>query len=199
MKRLLMILLVLGLSVPAIADVFVYNIKLSGVYFENEDEGWVKSKPSGTSYLVIQKNDGSDSINIWVIETWKDQQEDEDTDKMTTVKFYSVDGPSNISFLETLVSKKNTWLAEGDLVDYKHIMLWGQTKSANINSTQYTVAGSLSGYLVCGDISDDEVGGYTVSLKLNATITKVLMDGEADLANAIVDYFESTLGYEQGF
>ena len=83
MKRLLLVLLVLGLSVPAIADVFVYNTKQSGVEFEYDSDAnhgngaWVYSSTSGrTGYLVVQVDDinSPDSINIWAFHTYKEER-----------------------------------------------------------------------------------------------------------------------------
>jgi hypothetical protein len=195
MKRLLLVLLVLGLSVPAIADVFVYNFKKSGVEFENDGDAWIKSpKSSDTTYVVIQVDSNSpDSINIWSVDTSKGK----DPDTGETFKTYTVDGPSTVSFLQTPIAKKNTWIIEGTLDDSTRLMLSGQTKLTKISSQMYTVAAALSGYSIYGSIDGEDLVGATISLTLNATITKVMVSSDEDIAGAIDDYFHG-LGYDPG-
>jgi hypothetical protein len=199
MKKWLLVLLVLGLAVPAIADVFVYNFKLGGVYFEQDDEGnWVRSKPEGdTLYFVIQVDSNSpDSVNIRVIDTWKEKD-----DEGVMHKYYTIDGPYTISFLQTLIARKNTWIIEGTTSDEDNtrIMVSGQAKLKKIGTPTYTVAATLTGYLIYGNIESQEVGGHTVSLKLNSKITTALVSSDADVTGAIDAYFgEDGLGYEPG-
>jgi len=200
MKRLLLVLLVLGLSVPAIADVFVYNFKQSGVElaYNADTDAWVQSKPGHTTYVVVQVDSNSpDSVNIWSIDTWKEKDTDED-DKPITIKYYTVDGPSTVSFLQTPIAKKNVWIVEGTLDDSTRLMLSGQSKSTKIGTTKYIVAATLSGYSIYGSIDEEDLVGGTISLTLNSTITKVLVSSDDDVDGAISDYFENTLGYTQG-
>jgi hypothetical protein len=209
-----MVLLVLGLSVPAIADVFVYNLKQGGVGFvydesANDGEGaWVHPPTSDdttfghTMYLVIQVDreaETLDSIDILTIDTWKEKDTDEN-DKPITVKYYSVSDSDTINFVETPVAKKNTWLAEGILESSNtHVMLSGQTKSTKIGDTKYVVAATLSGYQISGDIASQDISGGTASLTLNSKFTlyvqQQMNDGE-DVGTAINGYVEDVLGYE---
>jgi hypothetical protein len=207
MKKWLLVLLVLGLSVPAIADVFVYNFKQSGVdfYYDGDVDAWVKSKSGGgTTYVVVQVDSdyaNATDINIWSIDTWKEKETDEDTGKTITIKYYSVDGPYTMSFLQTLIAKKTMWIVEGDVGDEynSRIMLSGQAKSTKIGTVNYIVAATLSGYSIDGSIGSGDVEGGTVSLKLNSTITKALVASDEDVLGAIDSYFgEDGLGYEPG-
>jgi len=198
MKRLLLVLLVLGLSVPAIADVFVYNLKQSGVEFgyNADKDAWAPTKSSYVSYVVIQVDSNSpDSVNIWAIDTWKEK----DADTGETTKYYTVDGPYTISFLQTTIAKKNTWIAEGISSDQSNtrVMVSGQAKSTKIGTDTYTVAATLSGYAIFGDIADEDVGGGPVSLTLNSKITTALVSSDADVPGAISNYFDG-LGYVSG-
>ncbi|MGA2171853.1 MAG: hypothetical protein ABSG82_02410 [Sedimentisphaerales bacterium] len=203
MKRLLLVLLVLGLSVPAVANVFVYNLKQSGVEFEynadtKDGEGaWVQSpKSSDTEYVVIQVDSNSpDSVNIYSINT----QKGKDPDTGEAYKNYTVDGPYTISFLQTTIAK-NMWIVEGTLDDgyNTRITLSGQAKSSKIGSHTYTVAAALSGYSIYGSINDNQdIGGGPVSLTLNSKITTALVSSDADVIGAIDTYFQG-LGYEPG-
>jgi hypothetical protein len=192
-----MVLLVLGLSVPAIADVFVYSFKLSGAELEyNADtDAWVQVKPSNHTYVVIQVDSNSpDSVNIWSIDTWKEK----DTDTGETTKYYTVTGPDTVNFLQTLIAKKNMWIVEGTLSDSTRFMLSGQTKSTKIGSQTYTVAATLNGYSIYGDIESEDLVGGTLSLTLNSKVTAALAAlDEEDVAIAIDDYFQG-LEYEPG-
>jgi len=198
MKRLLLVLLVLGLSVPAIADVFVYNLKQSGVEFgyNADKDAWGPTKSSYVSYVVIQVDSNSpDSVNIYSINT----QKGKDPDTGEAYKNYTVDGPYTISFLQTTIAK-NMWIVEGTLDDgyNTRITLSGQAKSSKIGSHTYTVAAALSGYSIYGSINDNQdIGGGPVSLTLNSKITTALVSSDADVIGAIDTYFQG-LGYEPG-
>jgi hypothetical protein len=200
MKRLLLVLLVLGLSVPAIADVFVYNLKQSGVEFgyDEDKDAWAPKKSSYVSYVVIQVDISASDVNIWAIDTWKEKDTDED-DTPITVKYYTIDGPYTISFLQTTIAKKNTWIVEGISSDEYNtrIMVSGQEKLTKIGTENYTVAATLTGYAIYGDIESQDVGGGPLSLKLNSTITNkilVALASSDEIESAISYYFESEAG-----
>lgn len=202
MKRLLVVLLALGLSVPAMAqstdvNAFVYNLKQSGVEFEYDSgtSAWVKSPKSNHTFYVVVEVDGSapTSINLWSVETWKEK------DAGVTTNYYTKEGPSDINFIETPIANKMMWIASGDVGNNTLIMVSGQAKLKKIGTTTYTVAATMSGYAIFGDIEPDEdIGGNTVSLTLNPKITtalvaQVLIDS-GDVDSAISDYLEG-LGY----
>ncbi|MGD0571748.1 MAG: hypothetical protein ABSB11_01855 [Sedimentisphaerales bacterium] len=200
MKRLLVILLALGLSVPAMAHsggVLVYNLKQSGVEFEyNSDANtWAQSPKSNHShYLVIEMDSNSPgSINLWSVETWKG----------VTTNYYTAEGPADINFTETSTASKTIWIISdifssgGSPV---HIMVSGQAKPTKIGTGTYTVAAAMSGYVIFGDIiPDGDVGAGTLSMTLNpkATIalTALVLNGDVD--SAINDYLTG-LGYVPG-
>ncbi len=206
MKRLLVVLLALGLSVPAMAHsggVLVYNLKQSGVEFEYDSDAnaWAQSPKSNHShYLVIELDSNSPgSINLWSVETWKEK------DAGVTINYYTAEGPADINFTETSTASKTIWIisdifSSGD--SSVHIMVSGQAKSTKIGTGTYTVAAAMSGYVIFGDIPDGDVGAGTLSLTLNpkATIalTAQVQNDSGDIDSAISDYFENVLGYEPG-
>jgi len=206
MKRLVLVLLVLGLSVPAIADVFVYNSSFkSGVEFkyDGDKDAWGQLKVSGSAYVVVRVDSNSpNDVDIWSIDTWEEKDTDED-DKPITIKYYTVDGPLTLSFLQTLIANKNTWIIEGTPGDQHNSrnLFSGQAKLTKIGSQTYTVAATLSGYVIFGDIESENVGGGPMSLKLNSKFTLYVQQQMAvgeDVESAISDYFENVLGYEPG-
>jgi len=201
-----------------------YNLKQSGVEFEWDDGAndgagaWVHPPTSDdatfghTMYVVVQvDSDYADAtnINIESIDTYKERDTDPDTDRPITDKYYTVEGPDTINFLQTPVARKTMWIAEGILDSSNtHIMVSGQAKSTKIGLQKHIIATTLSGYAISGsgDItSDGDVSGGTVSLTLNSKITAALVaqvgtdggdvDNEDDVDTAIGEYFDG-LGYE---
>ena len=196
MKRLLLVLLVLGMSVPAIADVFVYNLRQSGVKFEydadanNGNGAWFQSPSNGYKYFVIQVDEINfpGSVNIWSVDTYKV--------KGDPCEYYTVNGSDTINFLQTPIAKKMMWIAEGTFSsDESRVMLSGPEKLTKIGSQKYTVANTLSGYFITGDIiNSQEIKGGKMSWTLNSKITKALVSSNANVAGAIDTYFQG-LGY----
>ena len=198
MKTFLLALLVLGLSVPAIADVFVYNAKQSGMEFgyDADADAWTQSKSGDTTCVVIQADSNSPGfVNMCSINTWKEKD-----DEGVMHKYYALDGIYTISFLQTQIAKKNTWIISGTSSDEynAHIMVSGQARSTKIGSGAYTVAAFLNGYTTYGDIENQNVGGGPLSLQLNFRITEELVSSDEDIIDAISAYFEEVLGYEPG-
>jgi hypothetical protein len=206
MKRLLVVLLALGLSVPAMAQaagVLVYNLKQNGVEFEyNSGTGaWVQSPKSNHAHYIVIEMDSNypDSINLWSIETWKEK------DAGVTTNYYTAEGPADINFIETSIANKTRWIIS-DIFSSggssTHIMVSGQAKSTKIGLQNYVVAATMSGYVIFGDIPDEDVGAGTLSLTLNPKVTTALaawvLSDSGDVDNAISDYFETTLGYQLG-
>jgi hypothetical protein len=196
MKRLLLVLLVLGLSVPAIADVFVYNKKNSGVEFEYYGDSWTQSNPSSDSgqYLIIEPNYNDNTVNILEADTWKEKDEGG-----VTHKYYEAYEIGTLAFLQTRIGSKQMWIISGNGTgdsNNTRIIISGQPKSTKIGTDTYTVAATLNGYAIWGAIVDEDLGGGSMSLKLNSTITKELVSSDADVISAISAYFEEVLGYE---
>jgi hypothetical protein len=197
-KTFLLALLVLGLSVPAIADVFVYNAKQSGMEFgyDADTDAWIQSKSGDTTYIVIQTDSNSPGfVNICAINTWKEKD-----DEGVMYKYYALDGVYTISFLQTQIAKKNTWIISGTSSDEHNarIMVSGQARSIKIGSGTYTAAALLNGYTTYGDIESENIGGGPLSLQLNFRITEELVSSDEDITDAISAYFEEVLGYEPG-
>ena len=194
MKKWLLVLLVLGLSVPAIADVFVYNAKQSGVDFYYDGDSWIQSKASGSgTYLIIEPNYDDNTVNVWEADTWKEK--DEETGE--TYKYYEVGDVYTLDFLQAQIGKKLMWIVNGtDDVYNTRIMVSGQAKLKKIGTENHTVAATLTGYAIWGDIADEDLGGGAVSLTLNAKFTLYVQDSGEDVDIAISAYLEEVLGYE---
>jgi hypothetical protein len=197
-KTFLLVLLVLGLSVPAVADVLVYNAKQSGMEFgyDADADAWVQSKPGAVAYVVIQTDSNTPGfVSICSINTWKEKD-----DEGVMHKYYAFDGIYIISFLQTPIAKKNTWVISGTSSERYNarIMVSGQARSIKIGSGAYTAAALLNGYTTYGDIESENIGGGPLSLQLNFRITEELVSSDEDITDAISAYLEEVLGYEPG-
>jgi hypothetical protein len=189
-------LLVLAISVTAMADVFVYNTKQTGVEFgySEDSDAWDQLKSDDTTYVVIQVDSNTpDFVNICTINTWKEKD-----DVGLKHKYYALDGVYLISFLQTPIAKKNTWIISGTSSELynTHIMVSGQAKPAKIGSGTFTVASVLNGYTTYGDIENQNVGGGRLSLQLNFRITEELVSRDEDMIDAVSAYLEEVLGFE---
>jgi hypothetical protein len=188
MKRLLLVLLVLGLSVPAIADVFIYNLKQSGVEFQDEEGNWTQSKVSDTTYFVIEVDmDGPSLVSLWSVDTWK----------ASGKNYYDVNEQdvSNFELLPAQNGKKWIILYASDT---EHGLLTGQVQSTKIGNQKLNIATKLTGYFIWHDVTGGDIGAGTMSLQLNVTMTKnwhALSSAEAK--DALVVYLVSK-GYIEG-
>jgi hypothetical protein len=190
MKRLLLVLLVLGVSVPASAEVFIYNLKQSGAEYQYDGSEWTQHKVSSTAYVVIEpNNDDANFVNIWSIDTWKEK--DEDTGRMQ--KYYEVQDVFTLELLQAQIGNKLMWIMPlaGDT---ENSLLTGQAKTKRIGTENHTIAATFTGYFIWhesdGDYRDEGAG--TMSLKLNSKMTNdwYSLSGEG-ATNTIVDYLES--------
>lgn len=194
MKRLFLILLVLGVSIPAGADVFVYNMKISDVEFEYEWDGWELVKDSDTQFIIIERA-GSDSIKVWTIDTWKEK---DPNGKMQN--YYEAEYDGEIGFVEAQVGKKLMWMITGTADGDDRNLLTGEAKPTKIGVATPTVAAKLAGMSLF-DVEDsgDRYIGYskmTMSLDKKMSFSVQGLDG-AQAFNFIVNAFV-TMGYIEG-
>jgi hypothetical protein len=75
MKRLLLVLLVLGVSMPAGADVLVYNMKASNAEYKynsdsSDSNAWGQIKDTNTAFVIFELPGGG-STNVWAVYTYK--------------------------------------------------------------------------------------------------------------------------------
>jgi hypothetical protein len=196
MKKLLLVLLILGLSLPASAEVFIYNLKQSGTEYQYDEGGWTQSKVSSTSYLVIEPNiDDANFVNVWSVDTWKEK---DDTGKMQN--YYEVQDVFTLELIQAQIGNKLMWIMPVAIGDGDNGLLTGQAKTRKIGTVNHTIAATLTGYFIWHETDGDyrDEGAGTMSLKLSSKMTNDwhALSGE-DAANAIVAYLESK-GYIEG-
>ena len=150
MKRLLLVLLVLGLSVPAIADVFIYNMGQSGVESEQDDVGnWIQSKVIYTADVVVEVNMNDTSlVSIWSVDTWK----------ANGINYYKAH-ESDVNTFELLLAQNGKEWILLRVSDTEEDMLTGQVQSAKIGNQTLTIATKFTGYFIWHDVIGGDIGG----------------------------------------
>jgi hypothetical protein len=74
MKKLLFVLILLAMSVPAGATVYVYNIKAVDTGMSTNDDGstWDSYKKPFGGYFIFGPGSSDSKVDIWAIWTWKE-------------------------------------------------------------------------------------------------------------------------------
>lgn len=174
MKRLLLILLVLGLVVPVSAEVFVYNVKTKGVELDYyADSGWTEwteqkvTQEDGPSYVICEPNEINHTIKVWFIDTWTWKEDGKNVkyaqiDPWTSgKKLIFIQGiPGTYNKLDEFVpGNKTIWVISGfnklwdlDTNDVNNVDVgWikGEAKPRKIGNQKATVAATLTGFEMC--------------------------------------------------
>jgi len=178
------------MSIPASAEVFIYNLKQSGAEYEYDGSEWTQSKVSITGYVIIEPNiDDANFVNGRSVETWKEK---DPNGKMQ--KYYEVQDMFTFEFLQAQIGKKLMWIIMPSADDTDHTLLTGEAKTRKIGTENRTIAAKLTGYAIWDETDGDyrNVGSGTVLLQLNSKMTTDwhALSGE-DATDAIVDYLES--------
>jgi hypothetical protein len=225
MKRFLFILLVLGIAVPAGADSFVYNLKISDTGVKWNGGEWKQQKESEGGFLVIEPN-GSGAIDVWAVWLWKtgDGQKSASPENWGNISLTQADVPAG-------KKTKSLWLISDVDVNFvdpvnrnRRIMLTGDRKPTKISSCSKchdssematfddedispNIAASLAGYAIWDDTLGDPVYYRkltirTMSLKLNTKVTLEAHTGGnfkvEDAVNGILDDLYDA-GYEVSY
>lgn len=213
MKRLLFVLLVLGLAVPAGASVLIYTMKSSDTGMEydwDDDIGaymWYQWKGTYPGYLIIGPGSSSESIELRAV--W--------TDKYGKQKYAYTQYWGEIELVQASILASNktkwTWILS-DVEDEYRMLLTGDIKPIMIGSVKnktYKSCGSchdsadladkgdidpnipatLTGYTIMDEKEGDPVITYRdlfigkMTLTLNTKMTlKAHLDGNLDAYDA---------------
>jgi hypothetical protein len=176
MKKLVMLLVVLALCMPAYGYILVYKLTMSGTRadLETSDDTWLLKKDSGCAYLVLDVNDTNENALNGV------QCVDYYTQGCN--KLYEIEtGGGN--FTQTILPghppKKNIVRVDIDLTGTTGLLL-GTVSSTDIGTLteddppihlKVDVATSLKGVCV-NDTPDDRIGYGTLSGTLDSKWTK---------------------------
>lgn len=198
MRKLLLILLVLGMSVPAIADVFIYNSKESTAEFEydeNEqaDWEWVQYKEIDKAYVVFEPNSNdANFVDVLSIYFWKEKN-----DVGVMCKYYEIGGVTTLEHIQAQIGTKLMWILPIVDAGGTNGLLSGQAKTKKIGAVDHIIAATITGSYVWRDSDGDyrDEGTGTLSWTLNSKMTTDwhALSGE-NAKNQIVAYLEG-LGY----
>jgi hypothetical protein len=188
MKQFLFILLVLGIAIPASAEVAVYNLKASstGFGYKSDSLTWGQIKDSNTAFMILEEpTDGN--TNVWVVTTWKGK------DKKN---YIMAENLGTLKFEQPWLAKKDMWIITGAdkngriilTGDAKMTMVGKPSKKSCVSASCHTsddlaylgpviddtFAASLTGYAIADET--DKNGNRTLctttlSLKLNTVWT----------------------------
>jgi hypothetical protein len=130
MKQLLLVLLVLGVSMPASADVHVYNMKAGSTEYKYNSDSNAPGqiKDTNAAFVIFELPDG-DSANIWAVSTYKAKDPNGKTQN------YCKGENRGISVFEheSLSPTRAKWVIS-DAANGRRIILTGDVKKTNNRS-----------------------------------------------------------------
>jgi hypothetical protein len=206
MKKLVMLLVVLALCMPAYGYILVYKLTMSGTRAETSDDTWLLGKESDCSYLVLDVNDTNANVLNEVelvdyyTETWDH----------TKHKQYEIE-TGGLNFKQTILPGlppgKNIVRVDIDLTDARGLLL-GTVSLTDIGNTplgvtpkwKENVATSLKGVCESESFADnntpDAIGYGTLSGTLDLKWTKTANnpDSSKGFGGVIGDFLDSTSG-----
>jgi hypothetical protein len=124
MKKFLMVLCVLALSVPATADVLVYNAKQLEVEIQNTASVWLQLNGNYSDYFVIEPNDANGTAVVWSVMTYKAKDLNGKTQN-----YYTTQNLGTLNLLKVQINSKETWIISG-ISGQLQIVLIGAGKPA---------------------------------------------------------------------
>ena len=214
MKRFLMVLLLtVMLSVPAFADVLVYNAKQAEVEMQNASGVWLQVAGSYTDYFVIEPN-ASGTADVWSIMTYKAKDKNGKPQN-----YYTTQNMGALTLLQVQVGTKQKWIISGSTSQFR-IVLTGDGKPgkpapgdhgngpfcSNCHSSRPDrvatpdSAPSMTGSSIWDETTgaDRAIGTAKISIKLDAKTTAQVAKSGYNPSEA-VNYIVSTLkGYILG-
>jgi hypothetical protein len=130
MKQLLLVLLVLGVSMPASADVLVYNMKASNAEYKynSDSNAWGHIKDTNTAFVIFELPGGG-STNVWAVYTYKANDPNGKTQNYCKGENWGILGFEHASLSPT----KAKWVIS-DAANGRRIILTGDVKKTNIRS-----------------------------------------------------------------
>ena len=130
MKQLLLVLLVLGVSIPASADVHVYTMKASNAEYKyNSDSNALgQIKDTNTAFVIFELLGGG-SADVWAVYTYKAKDPNGKTQNYCKGENWGILGFERASLSPT----KAKWVIS-DTANGRRIILTGDANTANIRS-----------------------------------------------------------------
>jgi hypothetical protein len=189
MKRLAIVLMIIGFAWAAHADVFIYSQKSAGSGVNHDTDGYGTFKGTDSAYTVIEINPSdTNAVVIWAIYLTK----------VNGVKYAEVHEVGEVNSVVTTAGDKTVWEIGGEDGDGR-FMVMGQAKPKKIGTTYFTVPSSMAGIAIWDETTGTHraYGTAKTTMTLNTTYTKYAIDygyttahTAADaLAQALHDYY----------
>ena len=168
LAKLVMLLVVVALSVPAYGEILLYRSIEKDTYFRYEAGEWKVEKEKNKGYIVLNVDYATGTIeDASAISYWKGDKGN---------KGYNV----GVVDLELVIvdAKRKSWVILEKIADPEElsiIMMAGNAKDTNIGTGQKReVARSLKGYILDDDTPDPDrsLQMSTISLRLYSKWTK---------------------------
>jgi hypothetical protein len=202
MKKLLFALMVIGLSLPVLAndskdEVIIYTFTEKATeYTCDVNHAWQKSAGTRTGFMFMEGNYTS-SLAILRLNTWKEKGADGKMHNYVQPEFQmkSLMSPAT-------VGNKRTWLINSD-TDSWHLQLRGDEKPVKMAGFVVDYATALAGtrtWYYTDASSVTHIGSSTISLKFNTKFTTEYLTNSAlldniDASNYISAYLRDNKGY----
>jgi hypothetical protein len=176
MKQLLLVLLVLGVSMPASADVHVYNMKASSAEYKYNSDSNARGRIKDANAFVIFELPDGDSASVWAVYTYKAKDPNGKTQNYCKGENRGISAFEH----ESLSPTKAKWVIS-DAANGRRIILTGDVKKTNIRSyksscnschdpSKGTPAFDITSYFAGYSIKNRASTGSTTTLSLNVYV-----------------------------
>jgi hypothetical protein len=176
MKQLLLVLLILGMSMPAGANVLVYNMKASSVEYKYNSDSNATGQIKDTNAFVVFELPGGGSAGVWDIYTYKAKDPNGKMQNYCKGENRGISGFEHASLSPT----KAKWVIS-DAANGRSIILTGDVKTAKIRShksscnschdpSKGTPTFDITSSFAGNSIKDKTSAGDTNALSLNVYV-----------------------------
>ena len=171
MKQLLLVLLVLGVSMPASANVLVYNMKASNTEYKynSDSNAWGQIKDTNTTFVIFELPSG-DSTNVWAVYTYKAKDPNGKMQNYCKGENWGTLGFEHASLSPT----KAKWVIS-DAANGRRIILTGDVKTSKICSYKSS----------CNSCHDPSKGTPTFDITSSFTGYSIKRGADANDTNAL--------------
>ena len=176
MKQLLLVLLALGVSMPASADVHVYTMKASSEEYKYNSDSNALGQIKDTNAFVIFELPGGGSANVWDVYTYKAKDPNGKTQN-----YCKGENRGTLGFEHASLGPATAKWVISDAANGRRIILTGDVKKTNIRSYKsscnschdpskgtptFDITSSFTGY----SIKDGADANHTITLSLNVYV-----------------------------
>lgn len=193
MKQLLLALLALGVSMPASADVHVYNMKASNAEYKyNSDSNALGQIKDTNAAFVVFELPGGGSANIWDVYTYKAKDPNGITQNYGRGENQGISGFEHASLSPT----KAKWVIS-DAANGRRIILTGDVKTTKIRSYEnacsschdpskgtptFDITSSFTGYPIKDRADANDINALSLNVYVVSPNEKVKMPVLVDVS-----------------